>query len=294
MELDYSKVITPSGQVSVKDSADAKELAELVRIQREKQAATARDKPVHTEKPVGPAVAEQAKNWRPRRILTPAELEAAEQTNALRKLEGLAKSAHVARRYWNCSLQMPAPCILDDQGAEAYSRAQDLVAMALDAGGAIVALIGPRGRGKTAIACGAAMDAVRMRRTARVASVVKFYMDLKGTFKDDTRRTEDEVIEVYARPDLLVLDQMHRKPERDWHTTLLEELIDRRYSELRGTILVSNHRRDALEASLAETIMDRLGERGCIVECAWASLRAAPEGGEEIEISGETNPHPMI
>ena len=140
--------------------------------------------------------------------------------------------------------------------------------------GTLLALVGTRGEGKTQIAVELIRATCRDGRTAKYARVAEYFMDIKATFgKDGDRLTEREVVNLYCRPRLLVLDEAHEKAGSEWAGSLLNLLIDRRYADRKDTILVANLKRDDFVTAIGPSIASRMNETGGIIECAWGSFR---------------------
>jgi DNA replication protein DnaC len=141
--------------------------------------------------------------------------------------------------------------------------------------GGIFALIGTNGPGKTQMGVECIRRASAQRRTSRYAAAMEFFLDLKASYRKDSEKDERAVIQEYAKPRLLVLDECQERGETEWEDRMLTYLIDRRYREERDTILISNLKRSEFEKSLGWSVISRLNETGGIIECTWPSFRAA-------------------
>lgn len=142
--------------------------------------------------------------------------------------------------------------------------------------GAIVMLCGNRGTGKTQIAVKIISNVCGLNHACKYARAIDFFLDLRGAMNS---RESDEgvVIKEYSKPTLLVIDDVHERGESEWESRMLFHLIDRRYGDLKDTILLTNQTKaDALEA-LGPSIVDRLRETGGIIECNWSSFRRKDE-----------------
>jgi DNA replication protein DnaC len=98
-------------------------------------------------------------------------------------------------------------------------------------------------------------------------------MKIKATYRPNSDQSELEVLNSFRRPSLLVLDELGKRGQSDWENTLLCELIDCRYRDMRDTILLSNQNQSGFEASVDDSIVSRINETGGIVECTWPSFR---------------------
>lgn len=143
--------------------------------------------------------------------------------------------------------------------------------------GAVVALVGPRGTGKTQMATDAAFAyAMRIRergmaRACRYVRTMEFFMGVKDAY--GTTTSERDVFDSFTIPPLLVLDEVQVRNESKWEDNALTYLIDTRYGACRRTILISNQTVEGFTASMGDSIMSRLSETGTIIPCEWQSFR---------------------
>lgn len=159
--------------------------------------------------------------------------------------------------------------------------------------GAIIALVGLRGLGKTTIAAQIALDAAwrnydsSMQEVGRpvVAGNVVYRKSAgliakyKTLFSDSCSIETEALLESLAylctQDEVLVIDELHDCDDQRMKTRVLTDLIDRRYSALRDTILISNQTPDEFSATIGDSILSRLNEHGAILECRWQSFRRA-------------------
>ena len=139
--------------------------------------------------------------------------------------------------------------------------------------GFIVALIRHRGNGKTQMAVELIRHNAEQSKRSLYATATEFFMDVKATYRTDARESERDVLNRYGKPALLVLDEIGRRGETDWEDRLLFELVDRRYRDVKDTLLLSNQDGAQFETAVGAAITSRLNETGGIVECDWESFR---------------------
>ena len=143
---------------------------------------------------------------------------------------------------------------------------------ALDLGGSVF-ISGICGSGKTHLAVGlfryrlAAMlvfhdDPIRVSfdafQRARFFPVSEFFVDLKSAMDDHT--PEDEILNRYSWPDLIVLDDIGAEKVSDWSRQMFYTLIDRRYRDLKQTIITSNLSLPDLSAKIDDRVGSRITE----------------------------------
>ena len=140
-------------------------------------------------------------------------------------------------------------------------------------GGVIFCLIGPRGTGKTQIAVSVARSVCRAGRSARYTTSMGFFLELQEPY-ENAKKSKLTVLESYAKPSLLIIDEIGERGETPWEDRILGSLIDRRHSNLKDTILITNQAREQMLTSVGESVASRISEGGGIITCDWKSFRA--------------------
>lgn len=142
--------------------------------------------------------------------------------------------------------------------------------------GSIVGLIGPRGTGKTLtatfIAGGFAVERWGKADNVRYLHTMDVFLRLREAMRKDGA-SERAVIETMVRPALLVLDEIQERGETEWENRTLNVLLDKRYGQLKDTLLLGNIERAQLTTSLGASIVDRMREGGGVVVCSGESKR---------------------
>jgi DNA replication protein DnaC len=117
-------------------------------------------------------------------------------------------------------------------------------------------LHGPPGTGKTHLAIALLKDHGRMEYGSFV-TVASLLMELRDSFRDGAERSEKGIIEHYSNVQLLVLDDLGAEKTSEFALQSLYIIIDKRYSEMRSTIITSNLTVD----EIAEKVGDRIASR---------------------------------
>jgi DNA replication protein DnaC len=138
----------------------------------------------------------------------------------------------------------------------------------------IIVLCGPGGPGKTHIACGLVYQSCMRLRAARYAVTADFFRAIRSQFGTKCGN-EESIVNSFASPALLVLDEIQERGETEWEQRTLTNLVDRRYAQLRTTLLITNQMKAEFQRSVGESIASRVRDRGGIVECLWRSVRGA-------------------
>lgn len=190
-------------------------------------------------------------------------------------------SRHIKRiaPNWNCPPQ---------------ERAFEVMCGKLQGNGAIVALVGGRGIGKTTNAAEQSRLRVEARRAyfklapseratphpppepgryeklGRLAGMFKpLYADFGSVNSEDLARQ----LETWCRAELVVLDELHESDDLKTNMRFLVDFVDRRYANKRDTILISNHTAEEFQTHVNSSIISRLGHHGGIIRCNWESHR---------------------
>ena len=154
--------------------------------------------------------------------------------------------------------------------------------------GAVVALVGVRGAGKTTIGAQLALEIARRNHlaaesaqphtpatcsyaklSALAASFKPLYSDF-GTI--DSERLASARAS-FCRLNLAVIDELHDCDEMRVASRVLVDLIDRRYAGQLDTVLISNQTVQTFRASVDDSVISRITEHGVIIPCEWESWR---------------------
>ncbi|MBU6149812.1 MAG: ATP-binding protein [Chloroflexi bacterium] len=152
----------------------------------------------------------------------------------------------------------------------------DEVAQLTIHGNGIVAMIGPRGTGKTQIATWAAeyfVDYVNESGGFRTDTPV-FYttaIELFTTLRADQHNPQ--TANRFVQYPLLVIDEIQERGETDFEDRMLTQIIDRRYANMRPTLIIGNLKPDQLASSLGRSIVDRIRETGKVIVVDGQSYR---------------------
>jgi len=97
--------------------------------------------------------------------------------------------------------------------------------------------------------------------------------EVRNTWRKDSERGEAEVLRIVASVPLLVLDEIGVQYGTDGEQTILFEVLDRRYRDMKPTILLTNQAKQGLKDFIGERSFDRLTETSKWVSFDWSSYR---------------------
>lgn len=139
--------------------------------------------------------------------------------------------------------------------------------------GTFLVLGGERGTGKSHLAIASA-GAVMARGTAMYTRAGDLIRRVRSTWRRDSDQSEEEVLHLFSVGlDLLIIDEVGLQRGTEDEQLILFDILDRRYAELRPTILLTNLTGPAFAEFLGPRIMDRLRERAVFVPFKWESYR---------------------
>ena len=140
--------------------------------------------------------------------------------------------------------------------------------------GFLIALHGRNGNGKTQMA----VEMMRYQtgermKSARFTTSTEFFMAVKATYKPDATRDEASLVADFCKPSLLVVDEVEKRGASEWENNLLFHLFNRRYNDMKDTLIISNLIRAELDTHLGPSLVSRLNETGGMIHCDWPSRR---------------------
>lgn len=130
---------------------------------------------------------------------------------------------------------------------------------------------GKPGTGKSHLA--AAILQHLMPAAVRYATCLDLIRAVRETWRKDSERTEGELLRYLEKLDLLVIDEVGMQYGTDGEQTILFDVLDRRYREVRPTVLLTNQDKDGFKAFVGERTFDRLAETCRWVPFDWESYR---------------------
>ena len=151
--------------------------------------------------------------------------------------------------------------------AENFPRATEL--------GANFVFCGKPGTGKTHLACAIGNAVMRSHgASALFITVFDAIQRVKATYSDKDQ-SERSVMQSFAEPDLLILDEVGVQFGTDYEKVIITDIINRRYNDMRPTIILSNLDEKELGEYLGARVMDRMFEGGGgVIAFDWDSYRA--------------------
>lgn len=165
--------------------------------------------------------------------------------------------------------------VTTEASAKALERVQwyvQTISQRLKEGTSLI-FTGSPGCGKTHLATAIARAAIDAGSQAQYVTSTDMLRAIRSTY-GESRTTEAEMIARFVAPALLVIDEIGGGNGSDHERQMTFEVINKRYEEVKPTILVSNLDAENLRLFLGERIIDRLRQGGGkMVVFDWQSYR---------------------
>lgn len=130
------------------------------------------------------------------------------------------------------------------------------------------------GTGKTHLAAAIAQAVISLGASVTYVTVSDLTRAIRRTYSEGASMSETDMIKSYVSPQLLVLDEVGATSGSDHEKQMLFEVINKRYEQVKPTILVSNLSGDELKQFLGDRIMDRMRQGGGkLIVFDWESYR---------------------
>lgn len=180
------------------------------------------------------------------------------------KVRELLDDAGVARRFENCNFENYKPVnAAATENLSTCRRYADSWPERLAAGTGFV-FIGTCGTGKNHLAVSITKKIIHDHLArVEITDVMRITRAVKSTWRSNSERTEDDVLNYYAGLDLLIIDEVGVQLGTPSEMTILQEVINARYESVLPTILISNLTFEQLQESIGERIIDRVTDGGC-------------------------------
>ncbi len=128
------------------------------------------------------------------------------------------------------------------------------------------------GTGKSHLAT-AILQALMPRHCGLYTTCLGVIRAVRATWRKDSERSESEVLALFGRVPLLVLDEIGVQYGTDGEQTILFDVLDRRYRDMMPTILLTNQDKKGFKEFIGERTFDRLVETARWVPFDWPSYR---------------------
>lgn len=150
------------------------------------------------------------------------------------------------------------------------------------AGGTGLYIEGTNGTGKTHLAAAIALQLIGEGVPVIFKTGSDLLADIKRTFDSNTEISEYQVLDVYKKVDLLIIDDLGKEQCTDWNVSTLYNILNDRYESMRPTIITTNYGTEGLAQAMTPkgydntkiiAIISRLLETSKGLTMAWNDMR---------------------
>ena len=135
-------------------------------------------------------------------------------------------------------------------------------------------LVGNNGVGKTHLACSIANELIKNGIPIIYGTLINLLAELKNTYDNDNNISEMEIIKLYEKVDLLVIDDLGKEKPSEWGLEKLFTIINSRYENNLPVIITTNYDQNSLinrlsingEIETVNSIISRLYEMCYLVK----------------------------
>lgn len=171
------------------------------------------------------------------------------------RVEKMLRLAEIPKRYQGVTIDTSPNAIK----AQAYVNEFAAVMQT----GRSIGLCGTVGSGKTHIACWIIEQVIRRYGAYAVfTNAMDIIRRVKETYNPNSPKTEREVLAQYVGYDLLVVDEIGIQFGSQHEKIMLFEIFNKRYAEVKPTMLISNLTPDEMKNYIGESIADRFRQCG--------------------------------
>lgn len=138
---------------------------------------------------------------------------------------------------------------------------------------AVLVLFGGVGTGKTLLASELAESLIEnLDKSVRYCTAKQMIAEIQASYGVEGKSEEGEVLR-FVQYDVLILDEIDAKPDRENANLLLTEVINRRYNEEKPVVVITNQPFDNLAKFVGDRVDDRLHENAYVCSFDWPSFR---------------------
>lgn len=137
--------------------------------------------------------------------------------------------------------------------------------------GATLIFSGKPGTGKSHLA-GAILRTL-LTNDVRYITCMDMIRAVRETWRRNSEHSETKILNYFERLDLLVVDEVGMQYGTEGEQTILFDVLDRRYRELKPVVLLTNQDKDGFRGYVGDRTYDRLRETCRWVAFDWPSHR---------------------
>ena len=198
-----------------------------------------------------------------------------QRENQINKSAGVFRESGIPPRYTTRTIDNYKAVTAEQKKALAsVSKYIDNIDKVSELGTSMI-MTGGVGTGKTHLASAIGNVFVGNGKAVAFMTVSAMFRKIRETYRQDSKKTEQQVINDLRKVDLLVLDEIGVQKGSESEEYLLFEVLNERYCHYKPTILISNLTTKEMTDYIGARSLDRLREGGGrMVVFDWESYRS--------------------
>jgi DNA replication protein DnaC len=136
--------------------------------------------------------------------------------------------------------------------------------------GTSAVIYGSNGVGKTHLAFASCFHQIEQGKTAGYVLAFDFFNEIRKSFGD---YTTNSIINEYKHYDYLVIDEIDKTQGTPMEFTYLYSLINKRYNEMKSTVLITNAKPADFAAIIGQSALDRVASEGKVIDLTGDNYR---------------------
>lgn len=112
-------------------------------------------------------------------------------------------------------------------------------------------LVGNNGVGKTHLACSIANELIKNGIPIIYGTLINLLAELKNSYDSDNNISEREIIKLYEKVNLLIIDDLGKENPSEWGLEKLFTIINSRYENNLPVIITTNYNQNSLAERLS-------------------------------------------
>ena len=202
-----------------------------------------------------------------------AQREIEAKANLYREMIGMYEMANLPKRYQGVGFKNFTASSKSQKAALALAHKFHNDFPEVLKTGKFLIFNGKPGTGKTHLSCAVLRNLLHDGYSGLYVSAIDAIRMLRDSWRKGAESTELDVLKKLEHYDVLVIDEIGMQFSTDAERIQLFDILNRRYAQIRPTILVTNLTVEEMQSTLGERIFDRFREVATVVTFDWPSFR---------------------
>lgn len=189
------------------------------------------------------------------------------------RLDSMLRASGIPERVKGCSFSNFKASTNDQKSAmQSAMEFADSFAARLKTGDSLI-FAGPPGTGKGHLAA-AVMNKLIPDYLPIYTTCLDMIRAVRETWRKESKHSESQVLQEFEDAALLIIDEIGVQYGTDGEQTIIFDVLDRRYRQMRPTIFITNQDKAGFKSFIGERAYDRLTQTAKWIPFDWSSYRA--------------------